>query len=83
MLAGPHARVYHELELSTIQLQKGWEAEEIDGLQEPKEFHSMLWILGEILVDHLKCTFEDVLHDRGYFVFHKTLLKISSALVSP
>lgn len=33
MLAGPHARVNYEFELTTVQLEECREAEEVDGLQ--------------------------------------------------
>ena len=37
----------------------------------------MFGVLGKIFVDHLERTFEDVLHDRRYLVFHQALKVIS------
>lgn len=53
------------------------EAVEIDGFEQFEEFDSVLWVLGEVLVDHLEGTFEDILHDRRHFVFHKALQGVS------
>jgi hypothetical protein len=49
------------------------ETVEIDGAEECEEFDAMLWELREVLVDHLECTFKDVLHDGRYLIFHKGL----------
>lgn len=51
---------------------------EIDGFEQFEELNSVLRVLGEVLVDHLERTFEDILHDRWHFVFHKALQDVST-----
>ncbi len=83
VFAGPHARIDDEFELSAIQSQQCLETMSIDGLEKPKKFDSMFRVLREVFVDHLKRTFEDVFHDRGDFIGHKALLKVSPTLTRP
>ena len=45
----------------------------VDGAEEREEFHSVLRELREVLVDHLKGAFKDVLHNGRYLVFHEGL----------
>jgi hypothetical protein len=49
------------------------ETVQVDGAKEGEEFHSVLWELGEVLIDHLKCTLENILHNGRYLVLHKSL----------
>jgi hypothetical protein len=45
----------------------------IDGAEEGEEFDSVLGELGEVLVDHLKRAFKDILHDCRHLIFHEGL----------
>ena len=78
VLTGPHTGVDDKLKLAAVELEQRWKAEEIDGLQKLEKLHSVLWILREIFVDHLKCTFEHIFHDRWNLVGHETLFIISA-----
>lgn len=78
MLASPHARVNDKLELAAIQFEKRWETVEVDSFQKLEELHSMLWILGEVFVDHLKCALKNILHDCRHFIGHETLVHVSN-----
>lgn len=73
VFTGPHARVDHELELRCIQFKQSREAIQIDRLEQLKELNSVFWVFMEILVDHLKCGFENAFHDKWYLVFHQGL----------
>lgn len=73
VFAGPHARINHKFELRGIQLQKCWEAVQIDGLEQFEELHTMFGVFVEILVDHLQGTVEDAFHDGGNLVLHQIL----------
>ena len=78
MLASPHARVNDKFELAAVQFKKRRETVEVDGFQKLEEFHSVLWILGEVFVDHLKRAFKDILHDCRHFIGHETLVHVSN-----
>ena len=78
VLASPHARVNDKFELAAIQFEKRWETVEIDSFQKLEELHSVLWILGEVFIDHLKCAFKNILHDCRHFIGHETLLHVSN-----
>jgi hypothetical protein len=54
-----------------------WEAVEVDSPKEGKELNTMLWEFGEVLVDHFKSAFENVLHDCWDLVLHKSLYQQS------
>ncbi len=53
------------------------EAVEIYSFQQLEEFNSVLWVLGEVFVDHLESTLKDIFHDGRHFVFHQVLQDIS------
>ena len=72
VLAGPHARVNDELELTVVELQKRREAVEVDSAEEVEEFDTMLGVFGKVLVDHVQRALEDVLHDDWYLVLHQS-----------
>lgn len=78
VLASPHARVNDKLELAAVQFEKRWETVEVDSFQKLEELHPVLWILGEIFIDHLKCAFKNIFHDCRHFIGHETLLHISN-----
>lgn len=81
VLAGPHARIDHKLELAGIELQQGREAVQVDRLQQLEELNAMLRVFMEVLVDHVQGAFEDAFHDGGHFVFHQILLCVSEELI--
>jgi hypothetical protein len=49
------------------------ETVKVDGAEECEEFDSVLRELREVLVDHLKGAFKDVLHNGRHLVFHEGL----------
>ena len=51
---------------------------EIDGSEECEKLDSVLWELGKVLVDHFKSAFKDILHNRGYLIFHEGLENVSA-----
>ena len=75
VFAGPHAGVDYELELRSIKSKQGREAIQIDCLEQFEKLDTVLWILVEILIDHLQSGFEDAFHYQWYFVFHQILDK--------
>lgn len=77
VLAGPHAGINHKLELTAIELQKGREAIQIDGLEQLEEFNTVFRVFGKVFVDHFERAFEDILHNCRNFVFHETLSAVS------
>lgn len=58
-----------------------WKAIQIDGPKKSKELHTMFRELGEILVDHLQGTFEDVLHYGRDLVLHESLQKSARSVI--
>lgn len=73
MFRGPHAWVDDKLELSGIEPEKRWEAAPVNLLQQFEELDTMLGVVVEILIDHIKGAVEDILHDDGNLVFHQNL----------
>lgn len=80
VLASPHAGVNDKLELAAVQFEKRWETVEVDSFQKLEEFYPMLWILGEVFIDHLQCAFENILHYCRHFIGHETLLHVSNVI---
>ena len=77
VLAGPHAGINHELELTAVKFEKSGEAIQVDGLEQLEELDTVFRVFREVFIDHFERAFEDVLHDCGNFVFHQTLSVIS------
>lgn len=73
VLGGPHAGVDDELELSTIELEEGLEAVQVDGLEELEELDAMLGVFMEILVNHLQGAAEDAVHNGRNLILHQGL----------
>lgn len=73
VLGGPHAGIDDELELSTIQLEEGWETIQVDCLEELEELDAVLGVFVEILVNHLQGAAEDAVHNGGNLILHQGL----------
>lgn len=73
MLASPHAGINDEFERPSVEPQECGETTQVDGPEKLEEFHSVLWIFREVLVDHVKRALEDAIHDVDNLVFHHAL----------
>jgi hypothetical protein len=73
VLGGPETGINNELELAVVELQQGGEAGQVNGTEKLEELDTVLGVLGEVLVDHLKSAFKNVLHDDGNLVLHESL----------
>ena len=73
VLRCPHAAVDDKLEVSLIKSKQCREAALVDLPEKLEEFHAVLGVLGEVLVDHVQGALEDSVEDRRYLFGHHAL----------
>ena len=73
VLRCPHAAVDDKLEVSLIKSKQCREATLVDLSEKLEEFHAVLGVLGEVLVDHVQGALEDSVEDRRYLFGHHAL----------
>jgi hypothetical protein len=73
VLGGPHAAVNDKLEVSLVESKKRGEAALVDLTEELEELHTVLGVLGEVLVDHVEGALEDGVENRRYLFGHHAL----------
>ena len=68
MLDGPDDGVQHQLELAGRNVEQCREAVIVDSLQQQEEVGAVLWVLLQVLVDHIQGALKNGVKDLGHLI---------------